>query len=74
MSAKNKPGSSMLWDEILKAIVDAMPEQLFRFLKNSTEKSIQEEPPSPCWPRNLPLTGSTRMHRRAPDCPISRYW
>ncbi len=28
MSAKNKPGSSILWDEILKAIVDAMPEQL----------------------------------------------
>ena len=74
MSEKSKPGNSMLWDEILKAIVDAMLEQLFPLFKELYGKSIQEGHQSPCWPRNLPLTGSTRMRRRVPDCAISRFW
>lgn len=73
MSQKNTPGNTMLWDEILKAIVDAMPEQLFRSLRKSTEKIIQKEPPLLCLPRNPPHTGRLRTRRLVLACLISRF-
>ena len=63
MSAKNKPGSSMLWDEILKAIVDAMPEQLFPLFKELYGKE---------YPRGTPITllaTESSTYRENPDAP-----
>ena len=63
MSAKNKPGSSMLWDEILKAIVDAMPEQLFPLFKEVYGKE---------YPDGTPITllaTESSTYREAPNAP-----
>ena len=63
MSEKNKPGNSMLWDEILKAIVDAMPEQLFPLFKELYGKE---------YPRGTPITllaTESSTYREHPDAP-----
>ena len=39
------PGNAMLWDEILKAIVDAMPEQLFPLFKEVYGKEYPDGTP-----------------------------
>ena len=65
MSAKNKPGSSMLWDEILKAIVDAMPEQLFPLCRHL---SGEEQPDSGCSALPHHFSGRKRTHLPDPHC------
>ena len=42
MSQNNIPGNAMLWDEILKAIVDVMPEQVFPLIKEVYGKDYQK--------------------------------
>ncbi len=63
MSQKNTPGNTMLWDEILKAIVDAMPEQLFPLIKEVYGKD---------YPKGTPITllaMESSTYREAPNAP-----
>lgn len=56
-----------LWDEIFKAIVDTMPEQLFPLFREVFGKEYPPAPPSGCLQQNiLP----TRMSRKNPLLPI----
>ncbi len=45
MSQNNIPGNAMLWDEILKAIVDAMPKQVFPLIKEIYGKDYPKGTP-----------------------------
>jgi len=63
MSQKNMPGNAMLWDEILKAIVDAMPEQLFPLFKEVYGKE---------YPKGTPVTllaTESSTYREDPNAP-----
>ena len=63
MSQKNTPGNALLWDEILKAIVDAMPEQLFPLFKEVYGKE---------YPKGTPVTllaTESSTYREDPNAP-----
>lgn len=65
MSEKNMPGSTKLWDEILKAIVDAMPEQLFPLFKELFGKDYPKETPITL------LATESSTYRENPNAPPS---
>lgn len=63
MCKNMEPGSTQLWDEILKAIVDTMPEQLFPLFKEVYGKE---------YPKGTPivlLSTESSTYLEAPDAP-----
>ena len=70
MTEKTIPNGTRLWDEILKAIVDAMPEQLFPLFKEVFGKE---------YPKGTPiilLATESSTYQENPDavCPILHFW
>ena len=65
MTEKSIPNGTRLWDEILKAIVDAMPEQLFSLFKEVFGKE---------YPKGTPiilLATESSTYQENPDAPPS---